>query len=73
MGGLWDVDHFFPFFRINLCKRMPSIKREQLDINIDHLPTKENLFSQITSASNLGYLAPPGRFFMGAKSFIRTP
>ena len=27
----------------------------------------------ITLASNLGYLAPPGQFFMGAKLFIGTP
>ena len=26
-----------------------------------------------TPASNLGYLAPPGQFFMGAKLFIGTP
>ena len=26
-----------------------------------------------TTASNLGYLAPPGQFFMGAKLFIGTP
>ena len=26
-----------------------------------------------TRASNLGYLAPPGQFFMGAKLFIGTP
>ena len=25
-----------------------------------------------TPASNLGYLAPPGQFFMGAKLFIGT-
>ena len=31
-------------------------------------------FSDITPASNLGYLAPPpGQFFMGAKLFIGTP
>ena len=26
-----------------------------------------------TPASNLGYFAPPGQFFMGAKLFIGTP
>ena len=26
-----------------------------------------------TPASNLGYLAPPGQFFMGGKLFIGTP
>ena len=26
-----------------------------------------------TPASNLGYLAPPGQFFMGAKLVIGTP
>ena len=26
-----------------------------------------------TPASNLGYLAPPGQFFIGAKLFIETP
>ena len=28
---------------------------------------------QITPASNLGYLAPPGQFFMDTKLFIGTP
>ena len=27
----------------------------------------------VTTSSNLGYLAPPGLFFRGAKLFIGTP
>ena len=42
MGGLCDLDNFSFFSGINLCERVPSInKGEQLDINIDHLPTKD--------------------------------
>ena len=36
-----------------------------------HIP-ELNSFG-FTPASNLGYLAPPGQFFMGAKLFIGTP
>ena len=31
-----------------------------------------HILTTITPASNLGYLAPPGQFFMGAKLFIGT-
>ena len=34
---------------------------------------ESNLTLPYTPASNLGYLAPPGQFFMGAKLFIGTP
>ena len=33
----------------------------------------QEYYKTYTPASNLGYCAPPGQFFMGAKLFIRTP
>ena len=35
--------------------------------------TSPDWFCHVIPASNLGYLAPPGQFFMGAKLFIGTP
>ena len=39
----------------------------------NHLSLNGIMWLSCTPTSNLGYLAPPGQFFMGAKLFIGTP
>ena len=46
--------------------------KTQKNIEIQNLNPKK-MDRAYTPASNLGYLAPPGQFFMGAKFFIGTP
>ena len=39
---------------------------------LKHTVSISNMYA-FTPGANLTYLAPPGQFFMGAKSFIGTP
>ena len=60
---------------IFLSKRKPK-GRPSLRISILKCLSHDRLGKtrhHFTPASNLGYLAPPGQFFMGAKLFIGTP
>ena len=55
-----------------LRKSLPNLRLKKFMCNQSHL-LADSVLSTITLASNLGYLAPPGKFVMGAKLLIGTP
>ena len=65
-------DRILPNKRACSCKCKLSVR----NVNVLFTQCNTTTFSQsrhCTPASNLGYLAPPRQFFMGAKLFIGTP
>ena len=61
---------FLSFPRYGICEiefSHPHSLQDKLFRN------KKAVSEFFTPASNIGYLAPPGQFFMGAKLFIGTP
>ena len=68
------TEHHLEFLRLKGVYTFQNVIVGILTTWLIYLLFREKLFAlYITPASNLGYLAPPGQFYMGAKLFIGTP